>query len=322
MMERKTQNGYLLLADISGYTSFVAKTEIEHAGLALSLLLEVIVESLNDRLTISKLEGDAVFCYCDTDKLPEGKSLLELIDHTYLTFRDKAQDLWAHATCGCNACKAIPTLDLKFLVHHGDFIIQQVAGIKDLLGTDVNLIHRLLKNHVAEATGWRAYMMFTERCLDHLKLKLENTHVQIEEYEHLGEVKTYNMDLHQRYKEIMDERRIVIDENDSDIVFNIDFSTPPPMTWEWIQDPVKRNLWGDEHTDWSNGNRPKGRAGNGASAVVYLAFLTVTISCRSRSRQDLSTSPFCIGGLIFGASSSGLDGGVAVIFSTQARTVA
>src|SRR5258706_5125142 len=161
-MERKTQSGYLVLADISGYTSFVAKTEIEHADIALSILLEAIVEKLSSCLTISKLEGDAVFCYCEAGKLTEGKFLLELVDQTYLEFRDKAQDLWAHATCDCKACKAIPTLDLKFIVHHGDFIIQQVAGIKDLLGTDVNLIHPLAKNHVAESTGWQGYALFTD----------------------------------------------------------------------------------------------------------------------------------------------------------------
>jgi len=41
-MERKTQTGYLVLADISGYTSFVAQTEIEHAHIALSILLEAM----------------------------------------------------------------------------------------------------------------------------------------------------------------------------------------------------------------------------------------------------------------------------------------
>src|SRR5215211_448411 len=45
-MERKTQTGYLVLADISGYTSFVAQTEIEHADMALSFLLETIVDLL------------------------------------------------------------------------------------------------------------------------------------------------------------------------------------------------------------------------------------------------------------------------------------
>jgi len=49
-VERKTQTGYLVLADISGYTSFVAQTEIEHAGMALSYLLETIVEKMDGTL--------------------------------------------------------------------------------------------------------------------------------------------------------------------------------------------------------------------------------------------------------------------------------
>ena len=30
-METKTQHGYLVLVDISGYTSYLAATELEHA---------------------------------------------------------------------------------------------------------------------------------------------------------------------------------------------------------------------------------------------------------------------------------------------------
>ncbi|HLO17313.1 MAG TPA: DUF2652 domain-containing protein, partial [Anaerolineales bacterium] len=153
-MERKTQTGYLVLADISGYTSFVAQTEIEHADIALSYLLETIVEQLSDLLSITQLEGDAVFAYVEESQLEEAKSLLELIDQTYLAFRDKALALYDQSTCPCKACQALPTLDLKFLVHHGEFLIQQVAGTKHLLGTDVNLIHRLAKNHVSESMGW------------------------------------------------------------------------------------------------------------------------------------------------------------------------
>jgi len=109
-MERKTQTGYLVLADISGYTSFVAQTEIEHAHIALSILLEVLVEKLSDLLTISKLEGDAVFAYVEENKLPEDRSLLELIDNTYLAFRDRALALYEQATCPCRACRFSRTL--------------------------------------------------------------------------------------------------------------------------------------------------------------------------------------------------------------------
>ncbi len=198
-MERKTQTGFLVLADISGYTSFVAKTEIEHADLALSFLLEAIIEKLSDCLTLSKLEGDAVFCYCEEGKLPAGKSLLEMIDQTYLAFRDKANSLYMHATCDCRACKAIPTLDLKFIVHHGDFVIQQIAGIKDLLGTDVNLVHRLLKNHVAEATGWQGYAIFTDPVLGYIPHDRDKYFKRYETYEHLGDVNIYCLNLHPRY---------------------------------------------------------------------------------------------------------------------------
>jgi len=201
-MERKTRTGYLVLADISGYTSFVAKTEIEHADIALSFLLEAIVKKLSALLTISKLEGDAVFAYAEESQLPEGKSLLELIDHTYVAFRDQAETLYGRATCPCRACQAIPTLDLKFMVHHGDFVIQQVAGIRDLLGTDVNLIHRLTKNHVAESMGWKGYALFTDQGLEHMQIDKASFVRQTESYEHLGDVVTFVMDMHVRYREI------------------------------------------------------------------------------------------------------------------------
>ena len=201
-MERKTQTGYLVLADISGYTSYVAQTEIEHADLALSYLLETIVEKIGGLLVIGQLEGDAVFAYAEEGKLKEGKSLLGLIDQTYLAFREKALALYAGATCPCKACRALPTLDLKFMVHHGEFLLQRVAGITHLLGTDVNLIHRLAKNRVTESTGWKGYALFTNQGLEHMQTDKASFVQQTESYEHLGEVETYVMDMHVRYKEM------------------------------------------------------------------------------------------------------------------------
>jgi hypothetical protein len=201
-MDRKTQTGYLVLADISGYTSFVAQTEIEHADMALSFLLETIVEKISGLLTICQLEGDAIFAYIEESKLEETKALLELIDHTYLAFREKALALYSQATCPCRACRALPTLDLKFMVHHGEYLIQQVAGVSHLLGTDVNLIHRLAKNHVSESTGWKGYALFTERVLERMQTEKDSFLQQTESYEHLGDVETYVRDMHVRYKEM------------------------------------------------------------------------------------------------------------------------
>ena len=60
-MSTTSNHGYLVIADISGYTSFVAKTELEHSHEILSELLELILEKFQPLMTISKLEGDAVF---------------------------------------------------------------------------------------------------------------------------------------------------------------------------------------------------------------------------------------------------------------------
>lgn len=263
-MSLATQHGYLVIADISGYTSFVAGTELEHSHEILSDLLETICERIETLLSIHKLEGDAVFAYAPETSIQRGETLLELVEATYVAFRDRQASIKRATTCTCNACRNIPSLDLKFILHHGDYIIQHVRNITELVGSDVNLVHRLLKNRLTESTGLRAYAMLTEQCLAHLKLDLETAHVLVEEYEHLGQVKTYNLDLHQRYQEIIEERRVVVDEKDADVVFHVDFRTPPPVTWEWLQDPVRRNLW-TEGVKWSMGDRPRGRAGKGAS---------------------------------------------------------
>jgi hypothetical protein len=37
------------------------------------------------------------------------------------------------------------------------------------------------------------------------------------------------------------------------------------VTWEWIHNPDKRNIWNGGHVTWSTGDRPQGRPGIGSS---------------------------------------------------------
>jgi uncharacterized protein YndB with AHSA1/START domain len=264
-MSASTQHGFLVIADISGYTSFVAKTELEHSHEILTELLELLVEKFQPLMTISKLEGDAVFAFALEGVFARGETLIDFLESMYVTFRDKQVTMRRKTTCTCNACRNIPALDLKFFVHCGDFVLQKVATIRELVGSDVNLIHRLTKNHVTESTGWRAYMLLTEACLAKLQITLADAHVQEEEYEHLGKVLTHAIDLHKRRREIIERRRLLIEERDADIVFQVDFPTPPAVAWDWIQDPDKRNQWNGGHVHWSLGDRPNGRRGVGSS---------------------------------------------------------
>ena len=264
-MDEKTQHGYLVIADISGFTSYLAKVELEHAHEILTDLLESIVREFKSLLTISKLEGDAVFAYVPEAKIPDGERILEIIENTYISFRRQRETSRRNTTCTCNACKSIPTLDLKFFVHHGDFIVQEVSGIHELVGSDVNMIHRLMKNHVTANTGWNAYVLFTQRAFQNLGVQPEDIHEQIESYEHLGDIQTLSLNLHERYKTIIEARRVAVTPDEADHVFVFDFRAPPPLIWHWMTDTEKKNLLAEGEAIFTPTARPGGRNGTGAS---------------------------------------------------------
>src|SRR5436190_22306180 len=108
MMNMKSEiyTGYLVLADISGYTSYVAKSEIENAQALLAELLKRIVEQFQTVIKISRLEGDAVFGY--TTESIRGEALMELIQATYIAFRE-GQALFRLNLCECEACQSLPS---------------------------------------------------------------------------------------------------------------------------------------------------------------------------------------------------------------------
>jgi len=264
-MDGKTQHGYLVIADISGFTSYLAKVELEHAHEILTDLLETIVKEFKTLLTVSKLEGDAVFAYVPESNILSGESILELIENTYVSFRRQRETSRRNTTCTCKACMSIPTLDLKFFIHHGDFIVQEVSGIRELVGSDVNLIHRLMKNHVTENTGWNAYMLFTNRAIQCLGVHFNDIHEQFESYEHLGEIQIYCIDLHERYKAIIEARKIFISSEDADFIFQYDFHASPPVIWHWLTDTEKKTLLTEGDAIFTPKTRPGGRNGPGAT---------------------------------------------------------
>jgi hypothetical protein len=257
-------SGYLVIGDISGFTSYVASTELEHSQAVLAELLGLILEKFQPILTLAKVEGDAIFAHVPGARVARGETLLELLESTYVAFRDRVLQVVRHTTCECRACRAIPMLDLKFIVHYGDYIIQDISGIKELVGSDVNLLHRLAKNHVSEKTGWQAYILFTEGCLQQIGVEPEGMFELDESYEHLGVVKTLTIDLRKRYKEIIEGRRVFISAEEAHGSVSIEVPVPPPMLWEWLSDPRRRNQASDG-PKWEAAIRPGGRTGAGAS---------------------------------------------------------
>jgi len=249
-MSSNTNSGYLVIGDISGYTSYVAQTELEHSQEVLAELLGLIVNHFQPVLTVLRLEGDAVFANAPEGQIPRGETLVELLETTYTAFRDHIRGIVHRTTCECNACRAIPTLDLKFIVHYGDYVVQNISGISELVGTEVNRLFRLTKNHVSEETGWNAYILYTAASLQQIGIEPEGMIELVESYEHLGPVTTFSMDLHQRFQEISEARHVVLDPQEAHGIVSFDFDAPPVVVWEWLNDPRRRNQV-DPSVTWS-----------------------------------------------------------------------
>ncbi len=239
-----TQQGYLLIADISGYTMYLSESELDHAQEVLKTLLELLISHTRPPLAISRTAGDAVISYALHGGALQGQTFVEMIEDTYVAFRRAIDLMVMNNSCQCNACANINTLDLKFFVHHGVFVVQRLAGRDELVGSDVNLIHRLTKNHVVEQTGIRAYTLYTDTAIRQLGLDgfCEKLVSHAESYEHLGETTLWIQDMHPLWKERKETLRVDIPPNQVGFQVQTEIALPPHLVWDYLATPVHRNV--------------------------------------------------------------------------------
>lgn len=265
-MLSRAERGCLVLADITGYTGYLAGSELEHAQDVLADLMEAVLKGLKPTLCLAKLEGDAAFVFAPTEKI-DASMLLDTIEGCYFAFRRRLQNIRQATTCMCNACVLIPNLNLKFFAHHGEFVRQRIAGREELAGTDVILVHRLMKNSVAEAVRLQGYALFTVSCAAAMAIDPEALGMREhrETYEHIGEVAMWIHDLEARWKHELEHRRVLIEVNATETVTETLLPAPPPVVWEYMTDPAKRMQWqvGTDRLDQAN--PAGGRRGTGTT---------------------------------------------------------
>ena len=200
--------GPLLIADISGYTSFLQDVEVAHRHDAfangnvpeayglMSSLLDGIVTKVVPPFTLAKIEGDAVFVFATAeDAVPRGASFLECVRACYAEFAARRAEAGAIWTCTCDACARAESLDLKFIVHAGKFVLQHIAGSRELSGPEVVMAHRLLKNGAADVVGDGAYLLLTAAAATWLEVPVGDSSPMSETYEHYAPIDTYALPL-------------------------------------------------------------------------------------------------------------------------------
>ncbi len=230
----------LTLADISGYTRYLAGVELDHAQDILADLLGTVVDAFRPTFTLSKLEGDAVFLY-RFDEAVDGSVLLDVIEGAYFAFQRRLVSIRQASLCECQACVMIGELNLKVVAHYGEVVEQTMVGVTELVGSDVVVVHRMLKNEVSIP----AYAFITDRCIELSSLDPEALGMarHTESYQHIGEVTGWVHDLQRAWSEMMERNRVYVGDDDAVMSFQAFFPAPPQLVWEHISVPTLRVLW-------------------------------------------------------------------------------
>jgi hypothetical protein len=198
-------DGPLVLADISGYTAFLrsvaeahqapefAHVAVPDAYTVVSSLLDGIIQRLAPPFTLSKLEGDAVFAFATgMEGMPRGAGLLACIGECYANFRRMVGEVHEGATCDCHACVRLgDTLDLKFVLHAGPFVIQSVGGGRELIGPEVVMAHRLLKSRASDLVGGGAYAVISDAAAARFELPTDDALPLVESVEHYAPIRLH-----------------------------------------------------------------------------------------------------------------------------------
>jgi class 3 adenylate cyclase len=200
--------GTLLLADISGYTGFLQGVADAHYELIVEAdapppayelvasLLDGIVADLVPPFHLVKFEGDAVFVVApEGEDALRGADLLARLRACHAGFRARLGEANARWTCTCDSCSRIHELDVKFVLHHGDYVLQRVGQQEELLGPDVNAVHRLLKNHAVELIGQGPYVLLSDAVVRALAVPEEGMVATTETYERVPPIPVHLLGL-------------------------------------------------------------------------------------------------------------------------------
>ena len=185
------ENSLIFIPDISGFTKFVNETELSHSQHIIQELLEVILDANKINLSVSEIEGDAVLFY-KIGNIPSLKDLANQIKTMFIKFHEQLYIIERDRVCHCGACSSAINLTLKFLTHSGEIVESQIKDHKKLMGKDVIVAHRLLKNDIDSTE----YSLITDNFLDIFEENYYENHFNWAEiqsgkmnYEHIGDIK-------------------------------------------------------------------------------------------------------------------------------------
>jgi hypothetical protein len=184
--------------------------------------------------------------YVPETNICEPQTILEALENLFFVFADARRQMIYNTTCTCRACQNIPGLDLKMVIHYGEYGLQKLGDREELLGADVIVPHRMLKNEVIEKTGIESYALFSEAAA--LASNLAQLAYPLvphsEAYPHIGEVKMQVLDLRKVWEREQEKRRFIVRREEAWLTFEWDAPhVPLSAMWEYLTTPRLEQRW-------------------------------------------------------------------------------
>jgi Protein of unknown function (DUF2652) len=190
-----SQRALLLIADIGGYTEYMGthRMSLAHAEVNTARLLEVVIDAAGD-FDLIEIEGDAAFLSRQVDTL-DGDATVAAMSQAVVGMHrafHRERRYVASNLCPCDSCVQADNLKLKFVAHIGEVATQTIRARRKLVGIDVILVHRLLKNPVQLPE----YVLFSEELYRTGGAALSAPVNELShDLEGIGPVRTYHVDI-------------------------------------------------------------------------------------------------------------------------------
>jgi hypothetical protein len=184
----------LLIADIGGYTEYMSthRMSLAHAEVNTGRLLEKVIDAAPE-FDLIEIEGDAAFLACEAEASDDASVALTLRAATAMhrAFHHERRYV-ATNLCPCQACTQAENLKLKFVAHVGEVATQTIRQRRKLVGIDVILVHRLLKNAVQVPE----YVLLSEELFGTVSTPLPGpAHEVSQELEGIGQARAWFVDV-------------------------------------------------------------------------------------------------------------------------------
>lgn len=182
---------FFCVPDITGFTKFIATSDINFSKEVIPALLRKLIDANIIKMSVAEIEGDAIFFY-KSGRLPSVNRVAEQCKHLYKTFSDFLDNLQKSDPENHTKYLADNQLGLKIIIHYGNISLANIKGRTKLLGEDVIVAHKLLKNGIYELN----YILLTEKYLSKVRNRQkleqwfhwEKLHSGHEKYDYIGEV--------------------------------------------------------------------------------------------------------------------------------------